>query len=57
MTVPIALALVILLGGLLIFAAIRATGHVENGPIFVRWMIVVFVCFLALASLPVVIAF
>ncbi len=56
-TVPIAVALVTGLGLLLILAATRATANVEDGPSFIRWMVVVFVCFLVLASLPVVIAF
>ena len=56
-TIPIAIALVVGLGVFLIFAAVRATASVEDGPAFVRWMVAVFICFLVLASLPVVIAF
>ncbi len=56
-TIPIAVALVLGLGVLLIFAATRATASVEDGSSFIRWMVVVFICFLVMASLPVVIAF
>ena len=57
MSIPLAVVLVLVLGAALIFAATRATATVEEGSTFIRWMVVVFVCFLALASLPVVIAF
>lgn len=56
-TVPIAVTLVIALGAALVFAATRATATVNQGRAFIRWMLVVFVCFVLLASLPVVIAF
>ena len=56
-SLPLAVALVLALGVTLVFAATRATATVEEGRTFIRWMMVVFVCFLALASLPVVISF
>lgn len=56
-TVPLAVSLVVALGVALSYAATRATATVEEGHVFIRWMLVVFVCFLLLASLPVVIAF
>lgn len=51
------MALVLVLGISLIYAATRATATVEDGHVFIRWMLVVFFCFLLLASLPVVIAY
>ena len=57
LTVPIAIALVLVLGGTLIFSATRATASVEDGTRFIKWMLVVFACFLILAALPIVIAF
>lgn len=57
MNPALAVALVLGLGILLVFAATRATATVEDGPTFVRWMAVVFLCFLVLAAIPVVIAF
>jgi len=53
----VAVLMVVLLGVGLTLAATRATASVEEGPVFVRWMVVVFVTFLALISLPVVVAF
>ena len=44
-------------GVALIYAATRATATVDQGRSFIQWMLVVFVCFVLLASLPVVIAF
>jgi hypothetical protein len=55
-TVPAAVALVVALGVALIFGATRATATVDQGRAFIRWMLVVFICFVLLASLPVVIA-
>lgn len=54
MSIPVALALVLTIGALLTFAATRATASVKEGPLFLRWMLVVFVTYLALISLPVV---
>lgn len=36
----------------LIFGAIRATSAVGRGSDFVKWMLVVFAAFIALASIP-----
>lgn len=56
MTLPIAVAIVFGLGVSLVYAATRATATVEQGRPFIRWMLAVFLCFLALASLPVIVA-
>lgn len=53
----VAVLVVVLLGVGLTVAATRATASVEDGRAFLRWMVVVFVTFLALISLPVVVAF
>ena len=52
-----AVLLVVLLGVALTVAATRATASVEDGPAFIRWMVIVFVTFLALISLPVITTF
>lgn len=39
-------------GGALIFSATRATATVGEGTAFVKWMLAVFVAFIALASIP-----
>ena len=52
MSTLVALLLVVALGVGLTLAATRATASVEDGPVFVRWM----VTFLALITLPVVVA-
>lgn len=57
MTIPVAVAIVVGLGLALIYAATRATATVDQGPVFLRWMLMVFVCFIVLAALPVVIAY
>jgi len=44
---------VLLIGGLLTFSATRASLSVEEGPVFIRWMLVVFAAFLLLVSVPV----
>ena len=54
-TVP-AVLLVLALGGLLTFSATRATASVEQGSVFLRWMLVVFAMYLALITLPLVMA-
>ncbi len=53
----VAVLLVVVLGVGLTLAATRATASVDDGPTFLRWMVVVFVTFLALISLPVFVAF
>ena len=45
--------LVLAVGVLLVIGSARATESVARGPVFVRWMIVVFAAFLALASIPI----
>jgi hypothetical protein len=57
MSVPLAILVVLLLGSALVFSATRATSTVSEGGRFVRWMLVVFVCFLALAALPVLLSY
>lgn len=54
-TVP-ALILVLTLGGFLTFSATRATASVERGGVFLRWMLVVFAMYLALITLPLIMA-
>jgi hypothetical protein len=53
----LAILLVLGIGFLLTYGATRATASVQNGPRFLRWMVVVFVTYLALISLPVVFGF
>ncbi len=57
MSTPIAILLALVAGALLTFAATRATASVHQGSTFLRWMLVVFATYLALITLPVVIAF
>lgn len=57
MPTALAVILVLAVGILLTFGATRATANVSRGTIFLRWMVVVFVTYLALIMLPVVMAF
>lgn len=57
MSTPVAILLALATGALLTFGATRATASVHHGKAFLRWMIVVFATYLALITLPVVIAF
>lgn len=57
MPTPIAVILVLGVGLLLTFGATRATANVSRGAVFLRWMVVVFVTYLALITLPVIAAF
>ncbi len=57
MSTPLAILLVLGVGVLLTFGATRATANVRQGQTFLRWMVVVFVTYLALITLPVVIGF
>ncbi|MDP2954931.1 MAG: hypothetical protein Q8N53_00805 [Longimicrobiales bacterium] len=57
MSTPIAVFVALVTGGLLTFGATRATATVHRGKTFLRWMLVVFVAYLALITLPVVVAF
>lgn len=57
MNTTVAVAIVLILGATLVYSASRATSHVEEGGRFVRWMLVVFACFLVLASLPILLSY
>jgi hypothetical protein len=57
MSTPFAVSLAIATGALLTFGATRATANVLNGKLFLRWMVVVFVTYLALITLPVALGF
>lgn len=57
MSTPLAIVLAVAIGTLLTFAATRATGSVRNGRTFLRWMLVVFISYLALITLPVLVGF
>lgn len=57
MRTPIAVLLAVAIGALLTFGATRATANVLNGRAFLRWMVVVFVTYVALMTLPVVLGF
>ena len=57
MTTPVAVLLALVVGSLLTYGATRATASVHQGRTFLRWMVVVFATYLALITLPVVIAF
>lgn len=57
MSTPIAVLLALTVGSLLTFAATRATASVQRGKAFLRWMVVVFLTYLALITLPVALAF
>jgi len=57
MSTPVAVPLALLVGALLTFGATRATARVKDGKAFLRWMVVVFVAYLALITLPVALAF
>jgi hypothetical protein len=54
---PLAVGIVLILGATLVYSASQATSHVEEGGRFVGWMVVVFACFLALASLPILLTY
>lgn len=56
MNTAFAISLVLTLGVLLTFGATRATASVRSGQVFLRWMLVVFVAYLLMISLPVIAA-
>ena len=56
MKIAASVLLVLALGALLTFGATRATASVQDGKAFLRWMLVVFVMYLVMISLPVIIA-
>jgi len=53
----LAVLLALGVGALLTFGATRATASVQRSGAFLRWMMVVFATYLALITLPVVLAF
>ena len=57
MSTPVAVLIALSVGALLTFGATRATASVHRGKAFLRWLLVVFVTYLALITLPVVVAF
>ncbi len=57
MNTTLAVGIVLLLGATLVYSASRATSNVDQGGRFVRWMLVVFACFLILASLPILLSY
>ena len=57
MNTTIAVGIVLVLGATLVYSASRATSHVQEGGRFVKWMLVVFACFLVLASLPILFSY
>lgn len=57
MSTPLAVLLAVMTGALLTFGATRATASVHRGKVFLRWMLVVFATYVALISLPVIVAF
>jgi hypothetical protein len=57
MSKALAVLLVLGIGFLLTFGATRATASVQQGRTFLRWMVVVFVTYLALISVPVMVGF
>lgn len=57
MHTAVAVLLALAVGFLLTWGATRATASVHQGRVFLRWMMVVFAAYLALITLPVVIAF
>jgi hypothetical protein len=56
MHTAVAVLLVLALGALLTFAATRATASVDEGRAFLRWMLMVFATYLALITLPLIMA-
>jgi Mn2+/Fe2+ NRAMP family transporter len=57
MSTVISIVVAVGVGVLLTFSASRATATVHRGRTFLRWMVIVFVTYLALISLPVLVAF
>lgn len=57
MRTSVAILLVLAIGVLLTYGATRATANVSSGKVFLRWMVVVFVTYLALITLPVMASF
>ena len=57
MSTPLAILLTVVIGALLTWGATRATANVLNGKVFLRWMVLVFITYLALITLPVALGF
>jgi Mn2+/Fe2+ NRAMP family transporter len=57
MKTTVAVLLAVAIGASLTFGATRATANVHRGKTFLRWMVVVFVTYLALITLPVAFGF
>lgn len=57
MKIPLAVLLVLGIGALLTFSATRATENVRKARTFLRWMVVVFLAYLALITLPLIAGF
>ncbi len=57
MSLALLLLLVAALGALLLLAASRATRTVEQGTVFVRWMVLAFVAYAGLVSVPLIVGF
>jgi len=57
MSTLLAVLLALAVGALLTFGATRATASVHRGKAFLRWLLVVFAAYVALITLPVVVAF
>lgn len=57
MSTFLAVLLALAAGALLTFGATRATARVQQGRLFLRWMVVVFATYLGLITLPVLLAF
>ena len=53
MSTPVAILAALVVGALLTYGASRATASVSQSPAFLRWMVAVFITYLALISLPV----
>jgi len=56
LSTPLAAILALALGSSLTYAATRATASVAKGKVFLRWMLAVFVAYVALIALPVLVA-
>ncbi|MFQ5538041.1 MAG: hypothetical protein ACE5GJ_11410 [Gemmatimonadota bacterium] len=52
-----AVATVLVIGVLLTLAAAQTTASVQDGKKFIRWMVVVFLTYVALITFPVLVAF
>ena len=53
MSTTLAVILVLATGTALTFAATKATTNVQRGKRFLRWMLIVFVAYIVLITLPI----